>query len=220
MMGSAPLSSPPAAPTKRGVMEIDDGSYLLRLARAALTLWVEDAIECAPPEPPDGMEIRRAMWVSLYTYPDHAHRGAMGVLYDPPTVVEAAVNAAILLGRHPQGQPVTAETVANHTLEISIASKPNPLSTESVEAAVVPGRHGVVIEDDDRRLVLPPPALTTATTLPSILDQACERCGLGAAFWRRPETEIATFTVDTFAEQWPVGAVDRRAPGAVPVRKS
>lgn len=199
-------------------MEIDDGSYLLRLARAALTLWVEDGIECTPPDPPDGMEIRRAMWVSLYTYPEHAHRGAMGVLYDPPPVIEAAVNAAILLARHPQGQPVTAETVANHTLEISIASKPSPLSTGSVEAAVVPGLHGVVIEDADRRLVLPPPALTTtAAALPSILDQACERCGLGAAFWRRPGTEIATFTVDTFAEQWPVGEVDRRAPGAVSV---
>jgi len=202
-------------------METDDGAYLLRLARAALTLWVEEGMQCAPPEPPDGMEIRRAMWVSLYSYPDHTHRGAMGVLHEPPPVVEAAINAAILLARHPQGQPITAETLVSHTLEVSIASKPTPLSAGSVEAAVVPGRHGVVIEDDDRRLVLPPPALTASpTSLPGILDQACARCGLGATFWRQPETGIATFTVDTFAEQWPVGAVDRRAPGAVAVRKS
>jgi len=202
-------------------MENDDGAYLLRLARAALTLWVEEEMQCAPPETPDGMEIRRAMWVSLYTYPDHTHRGAMGILHEPPPVVEAAVNAAILLARHPQGQPITVETLASHTLEISIASKPTPLPAGSVEAAVVPGRHGVVIEDDDRRLVLPPPALTTtATALPGILDQACERCGLGATFWRQPETDIATFTVDTFAEQWPVGEVDRRAPGVVSVRGS
>ncbi len=199
-------------------MDTDDGAYLLRLARAALTLWLEEGVQCTPPVPPEGMEIRRAMWVSLYTYPDHTHRGAMGVLHAPPTVVEAAVNAAILLGRHPQGRPVTAETLGEHTLELSIASEPTPLSAGSVEAAVVPGRHGVVIEDDDRRLVLPPPALASATApLASILDQACERCGLGATFWRRSGTEIAAFTVDTFAEQWPVGPVERRAPGAVSV---
>jgi len=202
-------------------METDDGAYLLRLARAALTLWVEEGVQCTPPEPPDGMAIRRVMWVSLYSYPDHVHAGSMGVLHEPPTVVEAAVNAAILLGRHPQGEPITATNLANHTLEISVASEPTPVSRGSVEAAVVPGLHGVVIEDGDRRLVLPPPALTTpAATLADLLDRACSRCGLGSVFWRRPETAVATFTVDIFAEQWPVGEVGRRAPGAVAVRES
>jgi len=197
-------------------MDTDDGAYLLRLARAALTLWVEEGVKCPPPAPPEGMAVRRVLWVSLYSYPDHLHWGSMGVLHEPPMVVEAAVNAAILLARHPQGEPLTAATVANYTLEISIASEPTPVTRSCVEVGVVPGLHGVVIEDADRRLVLPPPALT----LSDLLDRACERCGLGAFFWRRPETEVATFTVDIFAEQWPVGAVGRRAPSTMAVKES
>ncbi|RMF88383.1 MAG: AMMECR1 domain-containing protein [Nitrospirae bacterium] len=202
-------------------MEIDDGAYLVRLARAALTLWVEEGLATRPPEPPEGLTLRRALWVGLYAYPDRAHWGSMGVLNDPPTVVEATVNAALLLGRQPQqGPPLTPEALAGHTLELSITSEPAPVAAEAVEAAVVPGRHGVVIEDAHRRLVLPPPALLSPSApLPGFLDEVCERCGLPASFWRRPEAEVATFTVECFAEAWPVGPVVRRAPGEAVVRE-
>ena len=199
-------------------MNVDDGAYLLRLSRAALTLWVEEGLTTKPPDPPpEELRLRRAMWVSLYTHPHHVHRASMGVLHDPPLLTEAAINAAILLARpeHGAALPLTPGNLREATLELSIASALNPLKLNdpsSVATQIVAGRHGVVMEDDERRVILPPQVVVTSLpTMARFLDDVCERCGLDPEFWHHPDTTLSTFTVETFAELWPMGEVDLRA---------
>ena len=199
-------------------MKLDDGEYLLRLSRAALTLWLEDGLTTTPPDPPpEDLRIRRAMWVSLYTHPHHIHRASMGVLHGPPRIIEAAINAAILLARPEHGQtpPLSGSELCESTLELSIASELQPLEPDDLTALtthIVPGRHGVVMEDDERRVILPPHAVVAPPpTMSRFLDEVCERCGLDPEFWRHPDTTLATFTTETFAERWPMGEIERRA---------
>jgi len=198
-------------------MKLDDGEYLLRLSRAALTLWLDEGLTATPPNPlPDELRIRRAMWVSLYTHPHHIHCASMGVLHDPPLITEAAINAAILLARpeHGQNPPLTGAELRESTLELSIASELQPLDPDDLTALpdqIVPGRHGVVMEDDERRVILPPHAVVAPPpTMCRFLDEVCERCGLRPEFWRHPDTTLATFTTETFAERWPMGEIERQ----------
>jgi uncharacterized protein (TIGR00296 family) len=198
-------------------MMIDDGEFLLRLGRAALTLWLEDGLTTEPPDDlPDEVQIRRGMWMTLHGYPHHIHRASMGVLHDPPTIAEAAINASILLARPETGitPPITLDELTTSTLELSIASELTPLAPDDaadMATLIVPGRHGVILEDEQRRVILPPHVVvTTPPTMPRFLDNVCQRCGLDPAFWRHPDTVVATFTVDIFAELWPMGEVVRR----------
>jgi AMMECR1 domain-containing protein len=198
-------------------MNLDDGEYLLRLSRAALTLWLEEGLTTTPPDPlPDELRVRRPMWVSLYTHPHHIHCASMGVLHDPPAITEAAINAAILLARpeHNRVSPLSSADLRESTLELSIASELRPLEAEDrvlLAEHIVPGRHGVVMEDDERRVILPPHAVVTPPpTMPRFLDEVCERCGLAPEFWRQPDTAVATFTTETFAERWPMGEIERQ----------
>ena len=198
-------------------MNLDDGAYLLRLSRAALSLWVEEGLTTRPPDPPpEELRVRRGMWVSLYTHPHHVHRASMGVLHDPPLLTEAAINAAILLARpeHGAAVPLTTDDLRQATLELSIASELNPVKRNdpaSVATQIVAGRHGVVMEDDERRVILPPQVVVEPRpTMARFLDDVCARCGLDPEFWRQPETILSTFTVQTFAELWPTGEIDLR----------
>ncbi|HEX9592903.1 MAG TPA: AMMECR1 domain-containing protein [bacterium] len=198
-------------------MKIEDGEFLLRLGRAALTLWLEEGLTTAPPDDlPDEVQIRRGMWMSLYGYPHRMHRASVGVLHDPPAIVEAAINASILLARPETGgtPQITVADLAASTLELSITSKPTPLALDDATEMVtriVPGRHGVIMEDEQRRVILPPHiVVTTPPTMPRFLDRICERCGLDPEFWRHPDTVVATFTIEVFAELWPVGEIVHR----------
>ena len=199
-------------------MNIEDGEFLLRLGRAALTLWLEEDLTTEPPHDlPDSVKIRRGMWVSLYGYPHHIHRASMGVLHDPPEVVEAAMNASLLLAQPDSGitPQITIEELATSTLELSIASELTPLAPDDaaeMATRIVPGRHGVILEDEERRVILPPHVVVTAPrTMPGFLDNVCERCGLKPEFWRQPDTLIATFTIEVFAELWPMGQIVHRS---------
>ena len=198
-------------------MKIEDGEFLLRLGRAALTLWLEEGLTTEPPDDlPEEVKIRRGMWMTLYGYPHHVHRASMGVLHDPPAIAEAAINASLLLARPETGitPQITFNELATSTLELSIASELTHLAPDDatdMANLIVPGRHGVILEDEERRVILPPHVVVTSPpTMPRFLDTVCERCGLDPEFWRHPDTVIATFTVEVFAELAPMGEIVRR----------
>jgi AMMECR1 domain-containing protein len=198
-------------------MKIEDGEFLLRLGRAALTLWLEEGLTTKPPDAlPDEMQIRRGMWISLYSHPQRIHRASMGVLHDPPAIVEAAINASILLAQPENGvtPEISLEELSASTLEISVASELTPLAQDdarSMTTRIVPGRHGVILEDDERRVILPPHVVVAPPpTIPRFLDTMCQQCGLDPEFWRRPDTMVATFTMEVFAELWPMGEIVHR----------
>jgi AMMECR1 domain-containing protein len=198
-------------------MNIEDGEFLLRLGRAALTLWLEEGLTTEPPDYlPDQVQIHRGMWMSMYSHPHHIHRASMGVLHDPPAIVEATINASILLARPDHGvtPEITAEELAISTLELSVASELKPLAQDSATEMIrriVPGRHGVIMEDDERRVILPPHVVVSPPpTIPRFLDSVCERCGLAPEFWRQPDTVLATFTMEAFVELSPMGEIVHR----------
>ncbi len=171
--------------------------FLLDLARHTLVTHFQ-GLERPEPDPPAGpLTEARGAFVTLTTL-DGSLRGCIGHVEGVMPLWRSVRDNALAAALHdPRFPPVTAPELSGLHLEVSALSV-----LERVDpSAVIPGRHGVMVERGlHRGLLLPQVAVEHGWDRVTLLDHTCRKAGLPAGCWHTPDTTVLAFTAEVFGE--------------------
>lgn len=182
----------------------EEKSYLLRLARWEIARRLErDTPPLNRPDPRPGslLEVPCGAFVTLHK--GENLRGCIGFIEGikplEETVREMAPASAF---RDPRFPPLTAEEYPRITIEISALTPlelcPDPENPDNIQV----GTHGLYIRSQGRSgLLLPQVPLEQGWEREEFLDHTCLKAGVPPGSWKRPETEIYTFTALVLGEE-------------------
>jgi AmmeMemoRadiSam system protein A len=174
----------------------NDRHTLLDVARRAISAAVlENQILNFPPSS-TGLTAPAGAFVTLHL--DHRLRGCVGQVESPDPLSETVARSAISAALHdPRFPPVQAAEIQSLEIEISVLSRPEPISPESI----VIGRHGLIISQGARRgLLLPQVAEDRGWSSERFLEETCSKAGLPHRAWREPASRILAFEAEVFSE--------------------
>ncbi|MFL6300787.1 MAG: AmmeMemoRadiSam system protein A [Terriglobales bacterium] len=124
-------------------------------------------------------------------------RGCVGyILPMLPLYLTVADTAASAATRDPRFAPLTPGDAAEVKVEISVLSKPFPITPDEIE----PGKHGLLVSDGSRRgVLLPQVAPEHGWDAEQFLTHTCMKARIPADAWRHG-ARIEAFTAEIFGE--------------------
>lgn len=188
------------------------GERLVKLARAViesdlgLPTKVDKNIEAG--------EVRRGVFVTLYSSEARELRGCMGIPTPRMSVVDGTIYAARLAAFHdPRFPPLTRSEVDEVLIELTLLTEPELISAQprtSLPSLIKIGADGLIIEaDEGAGLLLPQVPVEYGWSAEEFLMHLCIKAGLRPADWLRSDVRIYRFNAEIFEEETPRGKVKR-----------
>lgn len=194
---------------------IEDGRFLVRLARNAITEYLSRRMTIdPPPDSPEHLHRKSGVFVTLNSVqPKRQLRGCIGYPLPTEPLVLATIHAAIEAATgDPRFKRVQlSEFVNDIAIEISVLTVPEELRAK--EPAQRPkeieiGRDGLIIgRGPYRGLLLPQVAPEWNWDAEEFLSQCCLKAGLPPDAWLDRETKVEKFQAIVFEQDQPNGAV-------------
>ena len=199
---------------------IEDGRFLVNLARNAITEYLSKrrAID-PPPDAPKHLLENSGVFVTLNSVrPRRELRGCIGYPLPTEPLVKATISAAIEAATgDPRFEPVELSEFKNDVaVEVSVLTVPEELVAK--EPAERPkeieiGRHGLIVgRGPYRGLLLPQVAPEWQWNAEEFLCQCCLKAGLPPDAWLDRETKVEKFHAVVFEEDQPNGEVHLAKP--------
>jgi len=194
-------------------MEVDEGAYLVRLARKAVTIYLRDGKYVEPDDKPFLKE-RKGVFVSIYTYPVKELRGCIGFPLPQYSLGEATVRAAVGAAvEDPRFQPITRSELGKIVFEVSVLTPPTPIEVrdrKNLPMLIKIGEDGLVIETRHTAgLLLPQVPVEFGWNAEEFLSHLCLKAGLDPTYWLYGDMRLYRFGAEVFAEKEPGGEVFR-----------
>jgi hypothetical protein len=193
---------------------LQDGEYLVRLARKAIETRLREGVRIEPSAPKRLME-PRGVFVTLNRMErTHRLRGCIGYPYPEKPLAEAVVDAAIGAAFHdPRFQPISLEEMDEIVVEVSVLTLPERIRVERPEdypSHIMVGRDGLIVSRGGfRGLLLPQVPIEWGWDAEEFLTQCCLKAWLPPDAWLLPDTEVYRFQAEIFAEEEPRGRIVR-----------
>lgn len=113
----------------------------------------------------------------------------------PITVAEMALAAAT---RDPRFEPIQADELAFSTIEISVLT---PLQKISTLEEIIVGQHGIYIREENHHgLLLPQVATNAGWGREQFLAAVCRKAGLPTGAWKSEKLNIHIFRAEVFSD--------------------
>jgi uncharacterized protein (TIGR00296 family) len=194
------------------LISMDDGIFLVRLARRTVENYVRFGVTIRPPEDtPRELFEKRGVFVTLKTYPDGKLRGCIGFPEPVMPLVDATIGAAIsAASRDPRFLPVSLGELNSITVELTVLTKPEPidLPPEELPDAIKIGRDGLIVRCGfSSGLLLPQVPVEWHWDERKFLSQTCVKAGLSPDCWLDESCKFYRFQGQIFREESPNGTV-------------
>jgi len=194
---------------------IDDGRFLLKLARTAIEEYLSKRREIDPPaDTPKHLLEKSGVFVTLNsTKPTPQLRGCIGYPFPTDALAVATIRSAIEAATgDPRFDPVElAEFKERIVVEVSVLTVPEELAAKDpVERAkeIQIGRDGLIVGRGARRgLLLPQVAPEWKWDAEEFLSNCCLKAGLPPDEWLDKDTKVEKFQAVIFEESEPNGEV-------------
>jgi len=200
-------------------LTLREGTILVKLAREAITRYLEKKITIKPPSSDGNLVRKSGVFVTLNTFKTHALRGCIGFPYPDQPLIEATVKAAIYAATEdPRFEPVSIEEFG-HSIAIELTALTVPQSLTSANRKELPelieiGRHGLIVEGmRSSGLLLPQVAVEWEWNGADFLTNCCLKAGLPPDSWLLNEVTVKVFEGEIFEEIEPAGEVKKRSFG-------
>lgn len=129
-------------------------------------------------------------------------RGCIGNIWGQGPLYQTIRSMAIAAASEdPRFSPVSADELVDIDVEVSVLSRPRPVSSAD---EIVLGRHGVIVSRGpfNRGVFLPQVATETGWSKERFLSELCsQKAGLPADCWRSAQTRLEIFTANVFGER-------------------
>lgn len=187
------------------MLTLEEGRLAVRLAREALTSYIEKKMVIEPRDLPSVFNELRGVFVTLHL--EGELRGCIG--YPQPVmplgkaIVDSAINACSRDPRFPCVRPGELKRIE---LEVTILTRPEPydLPKKKLPEVVRIGRDGLIVSKGMRSgLLLPQVAPEWGFDSLEFLSQTCVKAGLAPDAWLDEDTEVQHFEAQIFAEVAP-----------------
>ncbi len=178
-----------------------------RLALTAARIYTETAVidDASSPDTPFPAIFSELLGVFVTLTKNGTLRGCIGYPYPVLPLKDALKDAAVHAALHdPRFPAVTPEELGEIRIEVTILSKPEPLTCPAAvrPSQITVGRHGLTAQLGGRSgLLLPQVATEYNWTAEEFLNQACIKAGLRPDTWKNDECIIKTFEGQLFTEE-------------------
>lgn len=195
-------------------LSIDEGVFLVRLARKAVESYLrEGEVVKPPPDTPTKLLLKGMSFVTIrkLVSGNYELRGCIGYLQPIEPLVNNVVNAAIAAAvEDPRFIPMSEEELSSVIFEVSVLSPPKALISKGWDLVheVEVGVDGLVVEYGiNKGLLLPEVPIEYCWDGETFLSETCLKAGLPPDCWLHPAVKIWKFTAAVFKELAPYGDV-------------
>lgn len=196
---------------------IEEGEYLVKLARESVSYYLKEGKKPVPPSPPSRRLMEKSgvfVTITKLVNGERALRGCIGYPLPYMPLVEATVDSAISAAINDPRFPPMKERELNEALfEVSILSTPALISvkeTRQYPKMIKVGRDGLVVEKGYYKgLLLPQVPVEYGWDAETFLAECCMKAGLPPDAWLSKSTKVYSFTAEVFSEE-PDGRVVRK----------
>ena len=194
------------------MLSLEEGEYLVRLARSAIEVYLEKGVAITPEKPPASLLEKKGVFVTIETYPAKELRGCIGYPYPVKelahSVVDCAINSATSDPRFPE---MRRSELDSCTIEISVLTLPEIVKVgdpKECPKKIKVGKDGLIVEYGYYSgLLLPIVPVEQRWDEEEFLSQTCYKAGLPFDMWLSPKVKIYKFQSQLFKEEKPDGKV-------------
>ena len=197
-------------------LTIEEGKYLVSLARKAVTEYLKNRNIIQVPEGVSSKLLEPCgVFVTLNTVHnrDKRLRGCIGLPYPTTPLSQAVIDAALSAAtRDPRFPPVALEELDQITFEVSVLTPPERVEVEKpteYPLKIRVGRDGLVVEKGYcKGLLLPQVPVEWNWTEEEFLCQCSIKAGLSPDSWLLKDTKIFRFSCVIGKESSPKGEIE------------
>lgn len=199
------------------VYSIDDGKFLVRLARRTVEQFAQEGTKPSEPDDtPTHLTRESGVFVTLNSVSrrNNQLRGCIGRPYPTDPLVEATIDSAFdAAANDPRFPPVKENDLDSIVIEVSLLTPPEEIECSNPDElirAVKIGRDGLIAAKSGRRgLLLPQVPCKWDWDVQEFLRHTCRKAMLPMEAWKDPNTKFMRFQAEIFAETSPRGEIVR-----------
>ncbi|MCS7132446.1 MAG: TIGR00296 family protein [Nitrososphaeria archaeon] len=193
-------------------LTLEEGTYLVKLARKAIEVHLSGKIPKAPGNVPERLRMKSGVFVTLTTYPERSLRGCIGYPMPLYELAEATIMAAVASAfQDPRFPPLGPEELDEVVVEVSVLTPPEEIKysdPRELPNLINIGVDGLIIETGvTSGLLLPQVPVEYNWGPEEYLMHLCMKAGLPSTYWLTGRAKIYKFTAQIFEEESPRGKV-------------
>ena len=194
---------------------LQEGSFLVKLAREAVAKYIMNDVTVSPPEPITARLAEKSgvfVTIEKIVGKEKSLRGCIGYPLPAMPLINATIDSAISAAiNDPRFPPLVASEMGDIIFEVSILTPPVLLHVKDPKEypkLIKVGRNGLVIEKGYYQgLLLPQVPVELGWDEETFLSECCMKAGLPPDTWLSKSTKVYTFTAEVFMEETPNGTV-------------
>ena len=198
---------------------LEEGSFLVKLARQAIIKYVSESVHITPPEPlSPSLALDCGVFVTLEKLKGSGKslRGCIGYPLPCMPLINATIDAAISAAvNDPRFSPVRKSELNDVVVEVSVMTPPKQLEISDPKEYprhIKVGRDGLIIEKGYYKgLLLPQVPVEYGWDEETFLSECCMKACLPPDSWVSKDVKVFTFTAEVFTEIRPGGEVERKS---------
>ena len=198
-------------------LSLEEGKFLIQLARSAVKEHLEKGKAIQPPkETPKKLFEQCGVFVTINSVRngDKELRGCIGYPYPTSPLVEAVIDSAINAAtQDPRFYPLSLDELSKVVFEVSVLTPPEPVEVKNPKeylSKIKVGEDGLIVEKGYYRgLLLPQVPVEWGWCEEEFLCQCCIKAGVPPDSWLTKGTKIYKFKAIIFEEETPMGEVKR-----------
>jgi uncharacterized protein (TIGR00296 family) len=198
-------------------LNIEEGNFLVRLARNAVKTYLKTETTLASPEnTPKKLFEHCGVFVTINSLEngDKQLRGCIGYPYPTHPLVEAVIDSAINAAtQDPRFYPLSLNELDKTVFEVSVLTPPEAIEVKNPKeylAKIKVGEDGLILEKGFYKgLLLPQVPVEWGWCEEEFLCQCCIKAGLPPDSWLTKGAKVYKFRAIIFEEKTPQGEVKR-----------
>ena len=198
-------------------LSLDEGKFLINLARNTVKEYLEKGKTLKPPkDTPKKLFERCGVFVTInsFRHGEKELRGCIGYPYPTSPLVEAVIDSAINAAtQDPRFPSLSLDELKGVVFEVSVLTPPEPVQVENPKEyinKIKVGEDGLIVEKGFYKgLLLPQVPVEWGWCEEEFLCQCCGKAGLPLDSWLTKGTKIFKFKAIIFEEESPLGEVKR-----------
>ncbi len=195
---------------------LEEGRWSVISARKVIENWVKNS-ESVVLDPPDSLDRKMGVFVTLNTYPKKGLRGCIGYPLPILHLKEGLAKAAVSATMDPRFRPLSEKELEKIIVEVSLLTPPETVVVEKPEELpdmVTVGRDGLIASHGlNEGLLLPQVAVEYGWDAKMFIEQTCYKAGLPTNAWKMHDFKLKKFSAEVFSEIEPRGEIKRIALG-------
>jgi uncharacterized protein (TIGR00296 family) len=196
-------------------LTLDDGTFLVELARETVTEYLQNQKTLKPPVYiSENLKVPCGVFVTISTLynKEKELRGCIGYPYPTEPLVQAVIDSAINAATEdPRFEPMQAKELDNVVFEVSVLTPPEQIQVDNPKEylnKIKVGEHGLIVESGFYKgLLLPQVPVEWGWCEEEFLCQCCLKAGVPPDRWLNKNTKIYRFKAIVFEEETPDGEI-------------